>query len=124
MASADECSINIPGILLEPQHASVSLSQAQHKHLSTAFSMIANFFALSATLFWIAFASPINTRDFIPPSGLAQFQLTTVPNGDNETYSGRFPTSIHTGAGESIAILTPNQNETTTWRKFRRLHSR
>ncbi|TFY51047.1 hypothetical protein EVJ58_g10765, partial [Rhodofomes roseus] len=70
---------------------------------------------LAAALFASVAANPIKARDFSGPSGLTQFQLNTVPNGDNDTYSGWWPVAFHTGAGENAAVLTSNQSETLTW---------
>jgi len=71
--------------------------------------------AIAATLFTSVAATPIKARDFVGPSGLTQFQLTTVPNGDNDTYSGWWPVAFHTGAGENSVVLSPNQSDTLTW---------
>ncbi|KAI0731966.1 hypothetical protein C8Q72DRAFT_793532 [Fomitopsis betulina] len=71
--------------------------------------------ALAVTLVTSAVATPIGARDFAGPPGLAEFQLTTIPNGDNDTYSGWFVHAFHTGAGTNAAVLLPRQSGSPTW---------
>ncbi|KZT73858.1 hypothetical protein DAEQUDRAFT_357494 [Daedalea quercina L-15889] len=71
---------------------------------------------LAAALVASVTANPLTARDFSGPSGLSQFQLTTVPNGGNSPYSGWWPVAFHTGAGTNAAVLSSNQSETLTWR--------
>ena len=72
----------------------------------------------AAALVGSAVATPIRARDFTGPPGLSQFQLTTIPNGDNDTYSGWWPVAFHTGASENAAVLSPNRSDTLTWRTY------
>lgn len=74
--------------------------------------------ALAVTLVTSAVATPIGARDFAGPPGLAEFQLTTIPNGDNDTYSGWFVHAFHTGAGTNAAVLLPRQSGSPTWRAY------
>ena len=74
--------------------------------------------AFATAIIGSAVATPLRARDFTGPPGLTQFQLTTIPNGDNDTYSGWWPVAFHTGAGENAAVLSPNQSDTLTWRTY------
>lgn len=73
--------------------------------------------ALAATLVSSAVATPIDSEatDFVGPPGLKEFQLTTIPNGDNDTYSGWWLVPFHTGAGLNAAVLKPTRDLDPTW---------